>query len=492
MQLSFQNLPTLTDNILIKNIGQTGKNNSINTSLDFKNISYDGVENFLLTLMNSINDQKQLPEPDDTDSTLPNFMTSGKINLSGNGHNFLEETLVSNNFPEQWLSQIDLFNTIGSALTIFQKNTDDMSLTAGEAKVGVSPEQKGAEKFQFMKFFENIEGESPRLDKLLHMQENKPGNISMIQDGDNAHQLFNEVGGSLQGKGDISTTATNFDGTLFTEVADKKSIGSGENIFNLNTLLEQTGIAGENVSNEKDPTQFTYGSQSVDALQGNFKFEAVPEKTMMLDKKIESQNSKFVISDKAVLGESNDFNKTEKKEGDNNKNDSGFTLSSTLSKGITEDAVARNETESFRSQIANDILNNIIEKTVVNFKDGKTSIKIKLEPEFLGPLRVQISTGNHQVMVKMETDVPWVKEVIEQNLNQLKSALHDQGLQIDQFDVSVATNLDHYGRDQRNPSLFFPGPNIVEDGSDGTFDEGIDALSAEGSRETLGCINIFI
>jgi flagellar hook-length control protein FliK len=82
-----------------------------------------------------------------------------------------------------------------------------------------------------------------------------------------------------------------------------------------------------------------------------------------------------------------------------------------------------------------DLLNQVVEKAVVNLKNGQTSINIDLKPEYLGRLRMHISTDNNQVVVKVMTDVPLVKEIMETNLSQLKTELQNHGLEIEKFDV---------------------------------------------------------
>ena len=82
-------------------------------------------------------------------------------------------------------------------------------------------------------------------------------------------------------------------------------------------------------------------------------------------------------------------------------------------------------------------MSQLVEKASLNLKNGLTSIRIKLKPEALGHLRMHITTENNQVMIKILTEIPLVKEIIETNVNQLRAELQNQGLEIDKFDVSV-------------------------------------------------------
>ncbi|MBN1277435.1 MAG: flagellar hook-length control protein FliK [Deltaproteobacteria bacterium] len=82
-----------------------------------------------------------------------------------------------------------------------------------------------------------------------------------------------------------------------------------------------------------------------------------------------------------------------------------------------------------------DLLNQVIEKAVMNMRSGQTSINIDLKPEYLGRLRMHISTENNQVVVRILAEVPLVKEIMEANLSQLRTELQNHGLEIQRFDV---------------------------------------------------------
>ena len=103
------------------------------------------------------------------------------------------------------------------------------------------------------------------------------------------------------------------------------------------------------------------------------------------------------------------------------------------------------ETDTLEKPLQTKTLTQLVEKAVLELKNGKPEIKIDLKPEFLGHLRMQISTENHQVMLKILTETPIVKEILENNINHLKIALHNHGLEIDEFDVFLSQDSSHYG-----------------------------------------------
>jgi len=92
-----------------------------------------------------------------------------------------------------------------------------------------------------------------------------------------------------------------------------------------------------------------------------------------------------------------------------------------------------------------DTLKQIVTKAAFNLENGRSEFKIDLKPETLGHLKMQILTENHHVTVRILTESPLVKEMIESNLVQLKVNFQNQGLEIEKFDVSVALGSDKNG-----------------------------------------------
>jgi len=105
-----------------------------------------------------------------------------------------------------------------------------------------------------------------------------------------------------------------------------------------------------------------------------------------------------------------------------------------------------------RSFVQEGIIAQIIEKTVRWVGRGPNEIRIRLEPEHLGALRMEISIKDHLVRASVVTENILVKEMIESSQDRLKVALADHGLKIDQFSVEVSR---HSG-DSGDPMNGFP------------------------------------
>ena len=98
---------------------------------------------------------------------------------------------------------------------------------------------------------------------------------------------------------------------------------------------------------------------------------------------------------------------------------------------------ASRTSEQLQRPFSADSLNQIIQKAVLSLKNGQNEVRIALKPDFLGHIQMRIVTENQQVAVKIFAESPFVKDMLESNLHQLKTELQAQGLTIDELEVSV-------------------------------------------------------
>ena len=99
---------------------------------------------------------------------------------------------------------------------------------------------------------------------------------------------------------------------------------------------------------------------------------------------------------------------------------------------------AAQRSEAARRGLTSQTLNQIVQKAVLSFNNGQHEVQIDLKPEFLGHIRMQIVTESQQVAVRIVAELPFVKDMLENNLNQLKAELQAQGLKVDELEVSIA------------------------------------------------------
>ncbi len=80
-----------------------------------------------------------------------------------------------------------------------------------------------------------------------------------------------------------------------------------------------------------------------------------------------------------------------------------------------------------------------------------------LKPDHLGSLRVQISTDNNVVSIKIMTEFSMARDLLESHLPQLKAELQQQGLDVEEFDVSFDEEKQHFRHENRRARGSRPG-----------------------------------
>ena len=85
-----------------------------------------------------------------------------------------------------------------------------------------------------------------------------------------------------------------------------------------------------------------------------------------------------------------------------------------------------------------DILDQIRAKFAVNSKNGLQKITIGLTPESLGKVSVEIVKGQNGISAQILADNAQAKELLDKNLDGLKSVLQSQGVNVNNVNVKIA------------------------------------------------------
>lgn len=104
--------------------------------------------------------------------------------------------------------------------------------------------------------------------------------------------------------------------------------------------------------------------------------------------------------------------------------------------------VARHGQRFFNLQPEN-LFSQMVEKFQLQVKDGASQMEIQLHPEELGRIQLSLSIEDGVVTARLLTGNIHVKELIEQNLPQLRETFAKDGLKWDEITVDV--NQDHMG-----------------------------------------------
>ncbi|UCG08337.1 MAG: flagellar hook-length control protein FliK [Desulfobacterales bacterium] len=145
-----------------------------------------------------------------------------------------------------------------------------------------------------------------------------------------------------------------------------------------------------------------------------------------------------------------------------------------------ESNLVTSEAEVFQKDFRAQTLNQIVQKAVLHLKDGQNEVRLDLKPDFLGHIRMQIITESHQVTVRILTEYPMVKELIENNFQLLKTELQNHGLKIDELEVSVDHNPDQHVNDRNREAQ--SKVQLRPDGGDSTADGAPETAPVQNSR----------
>jgi flagellar hook-length control protein FliK len=137
--------------------------------------------------------------------------------------------------------------------------------------------------------------------------------------------------------------------------------------------------------------------------------------------------------------------------------------------------------ESFRNQT----LDQIVRKAVIYMRNGQHEAKIDLKPEFLGHVRMQVTTENHQVTIKILTEFGFVKDMVENNIQQLKTDLQQQGLNVDKLEVAVSGDTDgHKNRQQKTSQANNNQHSATRNDPDNGEEEALNQTANTGLRDS--------
>ena len=141
---------------------------------------------------------------------------------------------------------------------------------------------------------------------------------------------------------------------------------------------------------------------------------------------------------------------------------------------------ALTENSIYKAPIDSRVIDQIINRLSVRSNSSQSEVKIQLDPPSLGRVRMSIITSGDGVRTLIVAENQAVKQVIENNLSQLRDSMSAQGLKLDGFSVLV-------GGDS-NPGFSQHHENFAQDSTD-DFDlidteEWEDEANKNESRQT--------
>ncbi|MGD8212907.1 MAG: flagellar hook-length control protein FliK [Desulfobacterales bacterium] len=184
-----------------------------------------------------------------------------------------------------------------------------------------------------------------------------------------------------------------------------------------------------------------------DAVQNNAVNNASSPITKMIHDSILAKENQLKID--AILSDELGGKVIKVDVGTNNDNGLLSSQNQNVEKAFEATSLSRH-IDSGQESLRNQTLDQIVRKAVIYMRNGQHAAKIDLKPEFLGHVRMQVITENHQVSIKIFTEFGFVKDMVENNIQQLKTDLQQQGLNVDKLEVAVSDDTDeHKNRQQK-------------------------------------------
>lgn len=108
-----------------------------------------------------------------------------------------------------------------------------------------------------------------------------------------------------------------------------------------------------------------------------------------------------------------------------------------------------NGIESNNQQVdVREIMEQIVNRAEISLKEGKSEVKLQLMPENLGSVYIKISMEKGAMTAKVYAENIQVKELIDNNLNQLRINLGEKGINVSSLEVSVGQDPRSFEKQQ--------------------------------------------
>lgn len=250
--------------------------------------------------------------------------------------------------------------------------------------------------------------------------------------------------------------------------------------------LKTTGVEVDNFTGEENPVNDDVLVKVTDNVAKNvpvidvtktdskLSFREVMEKAGLDEAKLEALNLTVTSAGGEASSDGTGFGQSSAQEDltrlaleVNAKKDSVNVQNKDFSKAVNSKQI---QEEQPKETSKNDILSQINNKLQAQNINGTKKITLQLTPESLGKITVEIMKGKDGLQAKMLTDNFQVKELLEKNIEGLKSTLANQGVTVNNVSVKVASASESssefsFGRDT------FNGENSQEQNFAGTGDK---------------------
>lgn len=215
----------------------------------------------------------------------------------------------------------------------------------------------------------------------------------------------------------------------------------------LNTLLADMTIVQEQPEEAEIPAEFL---TTPDTAEDDVNLEGMKDYAVTVHKDGETVEVKVTVNDadgsqstqEEVTAAPEVQTKHESKSGNRNPSEEGGTSGNTMMQTpvmqpqFQEVSEAQPVMDRFVS--TEDIMNQIMEYMKINLKGGLQELEMQLHPASLGNVNVQIASKDGVITAHFTAQNEVVKNAIETQLVQLKTQFEEQGIKVNEVEVTVA------------------------------------------------------
>jgi flagellar hook-length control protein FliK len=105
--------------------------------------------------------------------------------------------------------------------------------------------------------------------------------------------------------------------------------------------------------------------------------------------------------------------------------------------GLTSDPTSKEGVELTRTNIAPAVKFTLPETLQRSFASSGQTIMLKIEPEHLGPARLNLTVRDQMLTARVTVDTPVAKAIVERSLDQLTDTLSRAGIDVDKIEVML-------------------------------------------------------
>ncbi len=140
-------------------------------------------------------------------------------------------------------------------------------------------------------------------------------------------------------------------------------------------------------------------------------------------------------------------------------------------------------------QFAEQMQKFMVKQFLLTQGNGTTEARLTLTPEHLGQVDIRIVMQNGQLTAQFMTDNAMAREMLENQMSQLRSSLGAQGLQVDRLEVvqqpSNANTMSFLNQDGRQNGFAGNGNGSNNRGDNGTYEDKVDFEDELARTSTL-------